>query len=191
MKSSLPKIGIDLDGVCADFSGRFLEESRVMFGIPEEDYVQLKWEFKDCGIPPKLEDIIFQRMRNTKNFWETLGKCRGTNRLGDILQRYEPVFITKRFETAGKSARAQSANWISKNFGIAHPTVIVTEKKGHVAAALDLFAFIDDKPSNCESVYIHAASCRHMVFLKDAPYNKECESFIRVPTLDAFLERLP
>ena len=69
--------------------------------------------------------------------------------------------------------------------------VIVTKNKGEVCRALELDAFIDDKPSNCEDV-VNEVIRPIKVFLHDASHN---QGFIgrdirRVKDLSEFFQRI-
>lgn len=188
------KIGIDLDGCCSDFVAKFRQYSVGMFGKPTPDVgPPTGWDFPNWGLSKEEFGLVWKQINATKNFWEHLGKCKGTENLADAARDYTIYFITKRDPTLGHTVEVQSCNWLKKNYEIEYPQVIVAENKGLLASALELFAFIDDKPENCKSVQQMAPTCKHSTYIRDASYNRgECGcSFIRVPTLDTFLERLP
>lgn len=195
MKTRL-SIGLDLDGVVASFSPAFRRISLEMFGLPDIDNPSYKantdYDFADWGLTPDQVAAVFKRIELTKNFWESLGKMPGTELLNEYSRDYKVYFMTHRKEeTYGRPVEVQSMRWISSNYDIPHPTVIVSGHKGSLAKTLELFAFIDDKPFMCEKVSAKSPTTKHMVFLRDNPYNQGEERFIRVPTLDAMLRRLP
>ena len=188
------KIGIDLDGVCADFIARFRQLCFDTLGKPTPDVgPNTDWYCTNWGLTMGEIDAIFKRIKGTKNFWENLGKCKGTENLRDAIHDYQIYFITNRIPTLGRSVEEQSFNWLRHNYEIEYPQVIVTRAKAPIVKALELFAFIDDRPENCKEVQEGAPTCKHSTYLRDQPYNREnCGCvFIRVPTLDTFLERLP
>jgi hypothetical protein len=194
MSNNKLRIGVDCDGVCAAFIERFRVLAFDMFGKPTADIgPNTDWDCSNWGLSFSEIESVFKRIKQTKNFWEHLGKCKGTENLADAALDYSIYFITNRMATLGRSIEEQTCEWLKHNYEIKFPQVIVTEKKGPIAKALELFAFIDDKPENCKEVQEAAPSCRHSTYIRDASYNrKDCGCiFIRVPTLDCFLERLP
>lgn len=189
-----PLIGIDLDGVLADFSGRFISELRKQFGEPKIGVPQLGWDYKSMpGVTPQMEDTIFEKLRSTFNFWETLKPLPGCERLVGGLMEFEPIFITQRFPTTGWTAQEQSARWVANNFQIPYPTVIVVEDaKGPLVDALGCLTFIDDRIDNCLDVF-DTAGC--YTFLRANTYNQKLYGISdaavkRVPTFDAMIEIL-
>lgn len=189
------KIGIDLDGVCADFIARFRTIAYSVLDKPTPDVgPNTDWYCTNWGLSMAEIDMLFRNIKATKNFWETLGKCKGTENLRDAAHDYQIYFVTNRTSTLGRSVEEQSCNWLRHNYDIEFPQVIETKKKGEVVKALDLFAFIDDRPENCKEIQETAPTCKHSTYIRDASYNRKdvCGCvFIRVPTLDTFLERLP
>jgi 5'(3')-deoxyribonucleotidase len=151
------------------------------------------WDFASWGISPKEDATIWNQINYTKNFWEHVGKMKGTENLKDAALDYQLYFITNRAATLGRSIEEQSCNWLVNNYDIKFPQVIVCKEKGLIAKGLELFSFIDDKPENCKMVQEGAPTCKHSTYIRDHLYNRgECGcKFIRVPTLDTFLERLP
>ena len=188
------KIGIDLDGVCCDFLARYRQMAFDMFGKPTPDIPpSTDWDQTNWGLTVGETDTLWRQIKQTKNFWEHLGKLKGTANLEDASYDYQLYFITTRVPTLGKTVEEQSCAWLKNNHNVEYPQVIVTDQKGLIAKGLDLFAFIDDKPENCKNVQQGAPTCRHSTYIRDQSYNrKECGCvFIRVPTLDTFLDRLP
>lgn len=189
------KLGIDLDDVCCAFLDKFRQVAFNAVGkpLPEQpnpdDWAMTSWKFT----PVEL-DLVWRQIKQTKNFWEHLGKCKGTENLKEAALDYQIYFITNRPPTLGRTPEEQACNWLRHNYDIEYPQVIVSKSKGPVAQALELFAFIDDKVENCRDVQSMAPTCKHSTYLRDQLHNRKdlCGCvFIRVPTLDTFLERLP
>ena len=88
----------------------------------------------------------------------------------DLNDAHDLYFITDRFDTKGLSATRQTVDWIAYYLVGRPPAgVIVAKKKGPVAAALGLDAFLDDKPENCLDVCDAVPNCR--VYLCTLPHN--------------------
>lgn len=182
-------LGIDCDGVIAAFDQRFQAISREIFGKPAGSAFvpHTRWDWNDLGITAGEIDVIWRRIRSTKNFWLTLGKERGTESLKEASLEFDLYFITHRVPTVGLSITVQTAAWIKNNYDIPFPQVIPTQAKGEVAKALKIYAYIDDKPENV--VEVAAATSRETTFVCDRGYNRgeEMASYPRVATLDDFI----
>lgn len=179
------KIGIDLDGVCADFVGAFRKLAQATIGKPADAAPSVDWDFSNWGISDAEMDQLWKQIRATPNFWYTLAPEGGTSALLQAYRKHRLFFITTRVPTVGLPVEEQSARWLDANFNIGYPTVLVTKKKGLVAQALELDAFIDDKLSNCDEVF----PVVNATYLKDTSYNQEAIPYARVATLDEFLAR--
>jgi len=91
-----------------------------------------------------------------ENFWETLEETETgiVARLASIVaeRRWEPIFLTKRPETAGATPQIQTQRWLVRN-GFPLPSVyVVSGSRGLMAAALGLDFVVDDTPENCVDV---------------------------------------
>lgn len=184
------RIGIDLDGVVADFCARYRQLTLDTFNKPDPpDMPQTNWD--PPWVSKEEDDLIWKQIRGTQDFWLSLGPEKGTSLLTEASYLCDIYFITTRTPTLGQATETQSQRWLYTHFDIRYPQVIVTRKKGEVAAALDLFAFIDDKPSNLDRIQAEAPTCARTTYLRDKPYNQESQAHIRVPDLNTFLKRLP
>jgi len=99
---------------------------------------------------------LWQRVRDTRNFWETLGECEpGTVRRIQKLAhelRWDVLFVTQRPSSAGRTPQLQSQHWLRRH-GFEYPAVYVTQgSRGRIAASLTLDAHIDDRLDNCLDV---------------------------------------
>lgn len=181
-------VGIDLDGVCANFARAYNQMTFKMFGLPDPiDSPQTTWH--PTWLTKDQEDASFVACLAQENFWETLDPMPGTNLLRDAQQYFQLYFVSNRAKAAGRGTELQSMLWLRKHFDIGFPQVIVTKDKAPVVNALSLSVFIDDNTTNCENLAVHTSA---QVYVKDAPYNQDLTNakIIRVPTLDAFLEAL-
>lgn len=173
------KVGIDCDGVIANFSLAFSQLLRKIYGsqlplVTDRDMI-LAWDW-DVWYPLSKKEIsaAWDVLMEEEDFWETL-------KVLDIPQyRYlkaqlngkehiDVFFITSRAPCKGKTLTQQTMNWLSK-MSWKNPQVIVTAHKGEVAHALGLNFFIDDKIENVLDVAHHAPKCR--AYVLDYPYNR-------------------
>ena len=192
-------LGIDVDGVCAGFSEKFVELANRRFGTKYTALGQHDWNFKPWFTGEQVDEVWEKDIKPTKNFWLTLKPLEGTSKLNHLAglhdanypSKIEPIFITSRVPTAGMSARAQTCTWLRNWFYIGYPNVIVVEhpsQKVPLVKALELECFIDDKRETIEAM--NRAGLRS--YAKLAPYNCQTsfpEGVIPVETLDEFLEK--
>ena len=184
------RIGIDLDGVLADFTTSFFEISRHLFGKPEVGVLPHDWYM--TGLLTKEEcSKTWEAVRNTRNFWLNLGREKGvtSQNLRNMAKTNDLVFITARAHTKGYSVQQQSAAWLALEFGLKWPTVIEEDHKGPLASALHLDYFVDDRPENCLEILKAVPTCK--VYLKNLPHNvdyKEPKSITRVKYFNEFAE---
>jgi uncharacterized HAD superfamily protein len=182
------KLGIDLDGVVARFTESFLFLANARFGTSATPEDQTDWSFEQFFTKAMI-DQVWTEIKLTKNFWGTLKLEKGISRLYYPLPA-ELIFVTSRIPTLGKSAQQQSAHWLRSWFPISHPYVIVVPEpsdKAPVCKALEIDAFIDDKPSTV--LQMHNAGIRS--YLRQQPYNnhREYPEGVRVvANLDEFLQ---
>lgn len=191
-------VAVDLDGVVANFSLKFSELCRKIFGnhlpLVDNDSMILHWDW-DKWYPLTKEEIskVWKHLMSEEiDFWESLPIL---NRNGwesiKELQYYDHInvyFITARATSPGKTVAKQSINWLEKN-GWNNPQVIVTVNKEHFIKHLDIKFFVDDKKENCESAKKENPNCKVYVF--DTNYNRhldaEKNNIKRIVSLNEFL----
>src|SRR5579862_882738 len=163
----MKRLGIDLDGVCCDFSSKFVQLGNQRYGTNHTVLDQRDWDFRPWFTSQQVDEIWAKDIRPCKNFWLTLRPLEGTGALQHVpsgdrpgtlsnFRSAELFFITSRVETAGMTAREQSCWWLRNHFGITYPTVIVVEHSGNkvaIARALELEAFVDDKVSTVKQMH--------------------------------------
>jgi uncharacterized HAD superfamily protein len=153
MKDNRKKIGIDIDGVLSNFVKTFRNLNNELHGTSIVDD-PTDWDFKNWNLSPDQLKQSWSKLSQYHNFWETLEKQNDVKNihlelLDDMAKLY---FITTRTSTLGDPVEKQTNRWIKNIFQIQCPTVIVTNEKGPVVAALDLDAFIDDNYTNLVSI---------------------------------------
>jgi uncharacterized HAD superfamily protein len=187
MGDKRPTIGLDLDGVCAQFSPKFVELANKRFGLNLDAKNQTDWDFQSLGLTDEQCELIYNQIYETDNFWLSLDKLPHTDALITEQRKYRLFFITSRMYASGMSLEDQAANWIRRNFFIANPTVIVASNKGEVAKALGLYAFLDDRFENCVDVFKNSSA---RVYLHDAPYNKHQGFGNRAASVNDFFKKI-
>lgn len=173
-------IAVDLDGVCADFSRKFSEVARQLYGDrcylldsseKIKDWHWAKW----YPITENEVQSIWAEIRKTKDFWTTLDVLYKSqwdyfvDKIGKM-KNVNVYFIASREQTEGMSIELQSAQWLVSN-GWENPFVIASSKKDKFVENLDIKMFIDDKAENLISVKNANPNC--IVYAQDVPHNLE------------------
>lgn len=193
------RIGCDVDGVIAQFNESFIElickETGVdlfpprPFDIPCWHYPQ-QYGYNNHDHLNKTWDTITQ----SETFWYNLNPYPEAKEViaqlaGRALWGDDVYFITTRPSCGLVSAKAQTEMWLEAMIydNLFVPTVLVTEKKGPIAAALDLTHFIDDKPENCEAVY---QDSKAKVFMLNRSWNRDVSVSKGITRIDSVLTML-
>src|SRR5258707_517829 len=101
-------------------------------------------------------------------------------------QYHDLFFIPSRVPSLGVSPILETADWLKRYHGLSSPTVLVVDpasRKIPIAKALDLDAFVDDKPSTV--LMMRDAGIKTYVY--DQPYNRTVDG-PRVKNVNEFLE---
>ncbi len=182
------KLGIDCDGVLCNFSKRYAEYAKKFCGLDVDISQQREWSFESIGVPPEMDDRIWEEIKNTENFWRRLEPLSGAWTLFWSQRNHELFFITSRVPTKGMSVVAQTAGWLQYYHNIEFPTVLVADqpsKKIPLALNLGIDAFVDDKPSTVKSM----RNAGILAYILDQPYNQDVED-PRVKSVDEFLSQV-
>jgi uncharacterized HAD superfamily protein len=191
-------IGVDLDGVTADFCKRFSEVAHSLYTeLPiMENYSDIKewdWETWYCS---KIQlNNVWSTVRCMENFWTTLEVFHiehfeyfRKNLMN--LPKVNVYFITARMKTMGLSVAKQSTYWL-KSVGWENPCVLEIFDKGKAIKSLNISHFVDDRDLNIQDAYINSDA---QLYLYDAPYNQKLElpieRFCRVKNLTEFTEKV-
>jgi hypothetical protein len=200
------RISFDLDGVLADMDAALARIAEQEFGItakaasaqPAAELSGAKPAVSATAGPatrgearppydtellsaltPRQQTRLWQRVRDTRNFWETLEECEpGTvRRLQKLAHhlRWDVLFVTQRPGTAGRTQQLQTQHWLRRR-GFEYPSVYTTMgSRGAIAAALHLDAHIDDRLQHCMDVAVESKAWPILVW-------RDTESFERVRT---------
>ena len=190
------RIGLDVDGVLADFIGAFREIAQDVLHKPCQG-PSGNWHFDKWGLTKEDVQKVWDKIEKISYFWEDLPLLSDVN-VGDLkrLNRIARLFfITSRSAIGGQPVELQTAWWLNRKFNLIFPTVLVTDgskEKGELAYALKLDYFIDDKRENCIDVVHCSPNTR--VFVRDMSYNQDlgdyAEVITRVHSFDDFIKEV-
>lgn len=177
-------IGVDMDGVLADFMGTARKWFFNLYGKPTPDMIQTSWSAISLGITPDQESHFWDLVRAKPGFWFSLAPLPNTSLIYRMTVEHDIYFVTNRFPTGGDDAGTQSNMWLREHFQIKSPKVIVTGDKSVPAKRYQFDWFIDDKPSNLLDVLRGAPHCR--LVLQDGTYNRDATGVPRVDNFNEF-----
>ena len=194
------RIGIDVDGVLANFNEAFRELIFTVTGKvlkPFETDGPLTWNWdRDQGVTREEEDACWRAVEVSPHWWCRLKPLPGVHEaLGELqecimLNRVEPFFITAR---RGPAALNQTRQWL-RNYGICYPTVLPGKDpvtKAALCKVLGLHTFIDDKVENVLAI---AGTPKTRAVMHDWNYNRRvpefCREFTRVPDFPTFINKV-
>lgn len=161
------KIGCDVDGVVADFTGGLIEAAEL--DRKREEFVHWKLERSLTS----EEMVRVREVLDDPTFYLDLPLIDGAkSKVKELKDRgYVFVWVTSpRWSCIGwDTARRE---WIRRHFG--DDPVMITKDKQHA----DVDVLIDDKPANIQAFLSERPDKKALLY--DAPYNKEFEEVPRV-----------
>jgi hypothetical protein len=160
------RIGIDMDGVLADFRSAFHATARACLGQEMEDADD---PAADRSLLERDVKRVWDRVARTPNWWMTLQPYEPEQiaRLYALTRAagWEIFFLTKRPSSAGDTVQFQTQSWIER-YGFYLPAVLtVPGSRGELANALRLDVVIDDLVLNCVEV-ISASTAKALLLLR-------------------------
>ena len=191
------RIGVDIDGVLADF--------RAAFHVAAQ--TSLNREVRDVDDPKSSEllddrDVrrVWEYISRTTNWWMDLQPYEADQvaRLYNLTRTasWEVVFVTNRPPSAGDSVQFQTQWWLERQGFYLPAVVTVPGSRGELANALRLDVLIDDLVRNCIDV-VTGSAAKAILMLREHDQTVQQHAMNRgigvVPTLaDALgvLERL-
>lgn len=185
------RVVLDVDGVLADFILGFTTLAQRMFGTPAYTTLEQKaWDLYD-GLTDTQCVQALEAAKRSPTFWRELPPIASAEelaRLASAAAAHDFYFVTNR---TGVAAKAQTEAWL-RRYGVALPTVIISEAKGEVAKAVRADVLLDDKAGN--AVFTQYYSRTTAVYLIDRPYNRFDPAvlgskIVRVRTLLEFFDR--
>lgn len=176
------RIGMDLDGVLANFNESFrrkyievTQKDQFFEGPFINGFEPPCWNYpiESYGYTKAEDDLVWDAVRNDPQFWFRLAPLQGAEKVIHHLARLrreygsDVYFLTTR---AGVKAHRQSYDWVTY-MGFSKPTVLLTDYKagkGGAVKSLALTHVFDDKPENCweikeasPSTNVYLVSCRY------------------------------
>jgi hypothetical protein len=162
------RIGIDIDGVLADFRSAFRQAAGglVSSSTPPGDADEVNGALSESAIKRAWKEVS-----GAHNWWTTLWPYEPAQiaRLYALARQHawEVFFLTKRPATRGDTVQVQTQWWLEK-YGFYLPAVLtVPGSRGELANALRLDFVVDDQELNCVEV-ISASSAKAVLMLRDA-----------------------
>jgi uncharacterized HAD superfamily protein len=167
-------IGLDIDGVLADFVSPFLRvlEARAASGrIDPETYADLNFSTH----PELSKEIVTEcilKVSNDPGFWEQLNPLPTVEQwkvLDGLSRQQKLVFVTHRYECDTYSIHQVTCTWLRKH-GVSNPVVYFTQNhKSELIGKLKVELFVDDRHENCSDV---AENTDAVVLMPHRPYNQ-------------------
>ena len=167
-------IGIDIDGVIADFNKDFIEKSIEVTGrdlYPERPFEITTWNYPESyGYSNEEVHKIWKEIKTSHDFLEEL-----------CYLDADFYFITAR---PGLRSKLQTEIWLELH-GFPKPTVLISGDKDGLCKSLGVNFYIDDKVENCEHVEIYSPAT--MCYMLARPWNRKVKGVPRIDTLYEFL----
>lgn len=189
------KIGIDCDGVLANFNHAFVELTVRVLGKdlypgPAGTFDIFTWNYPEFfGYTSSDVTKIWDHIKSDPDFWLNIPAYKNTKQAMKVLANLQQsnndiYFITNRM---GVNAKRQTEKWLDR-FDMMPTTVLLSKEKGFCATALALDAYIDDKWENCVDVAMQNDTIK--VFCMDQPWNHTKVSDLKIIRVSSILEML-
>ncbi len=180
------RVGFDLDGTVADMHHALRREAVALFGedvlrkaaatssppqagsAPGHEPAESTTKSDEQDNPAMLElhltarqqSQLWDHVKKIVNFWSTLPELEPgiISRIAKTAsaRRWEVIFLTTRPASAGDLVQLQSQRWLEAH-GFQYPSVYVVHRsRGRIADALQLDAFVDDRPENCLDIAVES-----------------------------------
>lgn len=184
------KIGIDIDGVLADFCSAYEAlhvevTGRNTFAPYGQEEGPVTWNWPVVyGYTKEETAEVWRRIKEHNGFnmgltalpdARVLEKWWWEKRHGAREAREAIYFITAR---VGDTVKYQTERWMQEVLDYGSPTVIIASDKGAIAKALNLDIYIDDNWHNAFNT--GTVSPTTQVYLVDRAYNRP-DSSLRIP----------
>src|ERR1044071_6225241 len=140
----MSRIGVDVDGVLADFNTSYIDLMIKSTGknlFPLKPFDIPTWNYPEhYGYTKEEVSNAWKIIKENPHFWVGLGRYAYTKDVLDQLTKadntkHEVYFITTR---VGVQPKIQTTKWLIQNGFFGLPSVIISSNKGPVAAGLDL-----------------------------------------------------
>jgi len=133
-------------------------------------------DLEELHLTARQQMQLWDHVKKIENFWTMLPELEPgiIARIAKVAleRRWEVIFFTTRPSTAGEMTQLQSQRWLEAH-GFQYPSVYVVQRsRGKIADALQLDAFVDDRPENCLDIAVESKAKVILVWhghLKDVP----------------------
>ena len=188
-------IGVDVDGVLADFDTGFkkvvVESSgKDLFGEGWTPNDITTWNYtKDqYGYTLEEDKAAWESVKASPSFWYDLPPLDGCfdflqSLSGDFIE--DVYFITQRM---GRHVKVQTEEWLFTNGYRDVPTVLISGDKAGCCKSLGITHYIDDKNENCRDVFDAEGTIE--IYMLARPWNRQLLGITRLTTLQEFLDIL-
>jgi hypothetical protein len=167
-------VGLDIDGVLADFISPFLQILSERLGDGPIDPVSIT-DPNFMNHPLIAAEIITEciaEVSSDPRFWEALAPLPSLEQWGalDRLSRNDKlVFVTHRCQQSSYDISRVTCDWLRKH-GISNPLVYFTQTyKSELIDTLKVELFVDDRHENCRDV---AENTQAVVLMPHRSYNQ-------------------
>jgi uncharacterized HAD superfamily protein len=167
-------VGLDIDGVLADFISPFLRVLQERTGsgpIDPQSYVDPN--FPDH--PELSSEIVTEcilKVSTDPKFWAQLQPLPSAEQwkiLDGLSRQQKLIFVTHRYECDNYSIHKVTCDWLRKH-GVSNPVVYFTQShKSELIGKLKVGLFVDDRHENCRDV---AENTDAVVLMPHRPYNQ-------------------
>ncbi len=171
------KVGLDLDGVFADFCTGFAKllvetSGRDLFPKPWDGPSLWNW-WAPLGYRRSESDAAWKAVQDRPDFWASLSPLAHAHVALTAVRQLQkaslldPYFLTTR---PGPTAHAQSVDWLVQH-GVPNPNVTLCaspDAKGLMARNLQLALVVDDHCENLIAVKMHSTA---RLVLYDQPWS--------------------
>lgn len=187
-KSKAKVVMFDVDGVLADFIAGFTKLGHEL--MPNLITPRTTLETKVWRAEPGDEKVWAAAVKS-RSFWYDMpalvsdDECKS---IAAIADEFDTYFVTARI---GLEAKRQTERWLDDLIGVSKPTVVISPRKGEVAAALFATHAVDDKAGN--AVIISWLSRGTKSFVLDRQHNQFDRAVIggsvtRIKTVSEFVD---
>jgi 5'(3')-deoxyribonucleotidase len=165
---------IDVDGVVADFTSRFVEIAEDILGRPLDKtrvYDQFIVE-KSLGLTPVESKLVYKRVAAPDFAWSLYPLPQAVEAIKEIALSNVVIFVTKPFRSS-KTWQWEREKWLRQYFGDVGANVIHTKLKYLVHGDV----LIEDSGKNAADWWHYqrriVGNPTAKVLLRDYPYNSE------------------
>jgi uncharacterized HAD superfamily protein len=167
-------LGLDIDGVIADFTTPFLKLLETRHGCGPIDPASITDpNFQQHAFLTR--EVIFECMEAASYdpaFWRAMAPLLSVEqwqKLERVGHEHELVFVTHRWVRDTYDIHQVTCEWLRRH-GLTKPVVYFTqEKKSALIRQLGIELFVDDRHENCEDI---ATETNAAVLMPHKPYNQ-------------------